>query len=215
MPADQAAGLRRKTGSALRILHCISESADFVLQAAQAMTRQGLTPLVIDTRDRLFGADAAQTLFDWRQQLDRGQILALPLAAAQAWHAPGLYASAPGLAGATRHYDVLLLDCTLADVASRVAGADEWACVSVGPDTLQAVYALIKTRAHSGGLSMFLTGEAAACERIRQACLRFLGATVSAGLSCHHDELAAITALAVRMAHEEPGCQSRYKTGHT
>jgi hypothetical protein len=215
MPADQAAGLRRKTGSALRILHCVNESADFVLQAAQAMTRQGLTPLVIDTRDRLFGADAAQTLFDWRQQLDRGQILALPLATVHAWHAPGLQADVPGLAAATRHYDAVLIDCALVDVASPIAGANEWACVSVGPDTLQAVYALLKTRAQSGGLPMFLIGEPASCERIRQACLRFLGATVTAGLSCHHDELAAITALAVRMAHEEPGCQSRYKTGHT
>ncbi|MFN3715284.1 MAG: hypothetical protein ACK4R8_01025 [Thiobacillus sp.] len=179
------------------------------------MARQGLTPLVIDTRDRLFGADTVQTLFDWRRQLDRGLILARPLAAGQAWHAPGLHASAPGLVQATRDYDVLLLDCTLADVARRVAGADEWACVSVGAGTLQAVYALIKTRARSGGLSLFLTGEAACCERIRQACLRFLDPTVSAGLACHHDEIDAIAALAVRMAHEEPGCQPRYKTGHT
>ncbi|OYW64820.1 MAG: hypothetical protein B7Y26_10025 [Hydrogenophilales bacterium 16-64-46] len=185
------------------------------MQAARALTGQGLTPLLIDTRDRLFGRAAAQTLFDWQHQLDRGQILALPLADGLAWHAPGLHVSARGLAEATRHFDVLLIDCTLADIAQYAAGAREQALLAVRPDTLQTVYALLKTRAETGGLPTLLTGEAVSCERIRQACQRFLNATVAAALACIPDEDDAIAALAVRMAHEEPGCQPRYKTGHT
>lgn len=215
MPADQAAGLRRQAARIPRILHCVCDSTASVLQAARALTRQGLRPLVIDTRDRLFGRPAAQTLFDWQHQLARGQILALPLADSLAWHAPGLHASAPGLAAATRHFDVLLLDCTLPDAARRVAGASESAWISVRPDTLQAVYALLKTRAQGGGLPVCLSGDAASCERIRQACLRFLDTTTTAALACIPAEDDAIAALAVRMAHEEPGCQPRYQTGHT
>jgi hypothetical protein len=185
------------------------------MQAARALTGQGLTPLVIDTRDRLFGRAAAQTLFDWQHQLDRGQILALPLAEGLAWHAPGLHVSARGLAEATRHFDVLLIDCTFADISQYAAGAREQALLAVSPDNLQTVYALLKTRAETGGLPALLTGEAASCERILHACLRFLDATASAVIDCIHDEVDAIAALAVRMAHEEPGCQPRYKTGHT
>ena len=216
MQADQAAGLRRRQTAGLsRFAYSVGGSASGALRLARALRQRGLTPLVVDTRDRLFAPAAAQALFDWPRQLDRGQLLPLPLADVLAWHAPGCRANAPGLAQATRHFDGLIFDATLADVATPAPRAHEWALLTVQPDTMHAVYALLKTRAPLGGIEFILTGDADACERVREACVRFLSAPAASTVRCIHDEVDAIAALAIRMAHEEPGCQPRYKTtGH-
>lgn len=175
---------------------------------ARALCKQGLHPLVIDARDRLFGPHVVHPLYDWRVQIERDRLLSMPLADVTGWHAPGLTAHAPGLARATRRFDVLILDSTLADVACPAAGVRERALLSVHVSTMHAVYALLKTRAATG-LQAMLTGDPSACERIREACVHFLDSAVAAGVQCLRDEVDAIAALAVRMAHEEPGCQPR------
>lgn len=215
MPADQAAGLRRRQAAVSQIVYVVSDTTSTASALAQALLQRGLTPLLVDARDRLFDTTAAHTLFDWSQQLARGQLLTLPLVNVTGWHAPGCRANVPGLAQATRHFDALIFDCTLAEIASPASGTREWALLSVQPDTLPSVYALLKTRALRGEIGCVLTGDAASCARVREACGRFLGPAAAAMVSSLHDEVDAIAALAVRMAHEEPGCQSRYKTGHT
>lgn len=181
----------------------------------QAFVRAGLTPLIVDVRGRLLAQAPAQSLFDWPRQLERGQLLALPLGEMAAWHAPGVRVDAPGLAHAARHYNILVFDSLLPAAAVPLPGTREIALLAVQPDTMQAVYALLKTRAGAGGIEAILTGEVSSCERVREACERFLGAALAASVTCICDEDDAIATLAVRMAGEEPGCQPRYKTGNT
>lgn len=216
MPADQAAGLRRQQSPRpLHLVYCVNEAASAAPGLARALRTQGLRPLVIDTRDRLFGETSAQTLFDWREQLAREQLLALPLAGVSGWYAPGLRPDVPGLAQATRHFDVLVLDCVAADLVHPPGNARECAWLTVAAHTMQPVYALLKTRAATGVLPAVLTGDAAACARVQAACEHFLGAAVAAAVRCPDEALDAIATLAVRMAPEEPGCQPRCKTtGH-
>ncbi|MCA1978597.1 MAG: hypothetical protein LDL19_05105 [Thiobacillus sp.] len=192
----------------------MNDAPDCALRVARALAHAGLTPLVVDTRDRLFGKAAPQSLFDWRQQLARRQLLALPLEDVTGWHAPGAHAAAAGLLDAARDYAALVFDCTPADAAATVHGAHESALLAVHPGSMQTIYALLKTRAATGGLDAILTGEPGCCAQVGEACARFLGATVAAAVSCIADENDAIAALAVRMAGEEPGCQPTYRTGN-
>lgn len=214
MPADQAAGLRRRqTGAPRRVLHCVSDTPASALNLARALRQHGLHPLLIDSRDRTCGRAAAQTLFDWRQQIERDRLVLLPLTEATGWHAPGSRAGTPGLLHATRHFDVLVFDCTLDDVAHPSPELDERALLVVRPQTREAVYALLKTRARTGGLASFLTGDPATGLRVREACARFLGAHCASVLDFRPDEIDAIAALAVRMAGERAGRQPRDQTG--
>lgn len=216
MPADQAAGLRRRQeGASLKIIYCVSASASCALRVARAFTRQGRCPLVIDSRDRLLGRTATQALFDWPRQIERGMVLALPLQDAAGWRAPGVRADAAGLLRATRDYDPLVFDCLPDDMAVRVPAACEIALLTVYPETMQAVYALLKTRAATGGLEAILTGDPASCTRVREACARFLGATLAGAVSCAADENDAIATLAARMAGMAQGSPPSYRTGNT
>ncbi len=215
MPIDQAAGLRRRNaGRAPFCIHCVSDSAATALRLAQALQGRGHRPLLVDARDRLFAGTATQALFDWTQQLARGRLFVLPLDEIAAWHAPGVAPDAPGLLQAAREHDVLVFDSSPAQAATVPPGVPGFGLLAVRQDSLDIVYAVLKTRAQSGAAAAILFGDAQACERVRTACARFLDATVAAAVTSIPDEDDAIAALAVRMAGEEQGCHPQYKTGN-
>lgn len=215
MALDQAAGLRRRHQARPQLcIHCVSESPASALRLAHALNLAGHAPLVVDAHDRFALTHAPHPLFDWQGQLERGQMFTLPHAGHTVWHAPGARADAVGLAHSAQAWDTLVFDSALVDAAVPMPGARDIAWVAVRADTMQATYALLKTRAAAGAASAILHGDAAACERVRAACGRFLGATVAAMVTCARNEDDAISALAVRMASEEPGLRPPYKTGN-
>ncbi len=206
MWSDQAAGLRRPQISPLpHCVHCVADDAACALRIVRALACQGMLPLLVDGRGRQAGPGGVKPLFDWRRQIERGQILALPLEAGACWAAPGIRADAAGLARAVRGFAALVFDTTPSAAVAPLAGARETAWLALRPATMQAGYALLKTRAAAGGIDAILTGDAACCRRVQAACERFLDAEIAASIVCMPDEGDAIAALAVRMADEEQG----------
>jgi len=207
MRADQAAGLRRRQCGQAASLHvqCVGDAPDCALRLARAFHRAGRTPLVVDACGRLFARDAPRALFDWPRQIEQDRLLTLPLDAGAGWHAPGVRADAPGLARAVRAYDALIFDSALHAAAARLPDARPALLLAVRPATLHGAYALLKTRAAAGPLDAILYGDPAACERVRAACARYLGAASADTVDCIRDEDDAIAALAARMTGEERG----------
>lgn len=207
MRADQAAGLRRRQCGRVASLHvqCVGDTADCALRLARAFHRAGRTPLVVDACGRLFARDAPRALFDWPRQIEQDRLLTLPLDAGVGWHAPGVRADAPGLEQAVRAYDTLIFESTLHAAAAHLPGARPALLLAVRPATLNEVYALLKTRAAAGPFDAILYGDPTACERVRAACVRYLGAASADAVDCIRNEDDAIAALAARMTGEERG----------
>ena len=219
MPADQAEGLRRRAArQPLRVVHGFLARPESAIRLAHALHAHGWATLLADTLGRVWPDAPARSLFDWRQQIARGQVLALPMPYGGGWHAPGMRGDEPELAAAAHRYDCLLLD----------AGPDasHWTpCPGVAPTLVLELtasqasilegYALIKTAASLDPRTQVgLVGDAGACDRVREACERFLGPASH----CVHGaagEGDAFAALAVRMAGEETGRTACYKTGNT
>jgi hypothetical protein len=220
MPADQAAGLRRRSAQQpLRCIHGFFHSPDSTIRLAQALQQHGWTSLLIDTRGRLFAGSATQSLFDWRQQLARQQLHTQAMPHGDGWHAPGLMANEPGLRAIAQRYDCLLFDASLdapdwlplPDVAQTLILE-----VNAGQASMQRAYALLKTLSHlESRAGIGLLGDAAACDRLQAACRQYLEpAFVEAVHSVAHED-DAFAALAVRMADEETRLTARYITGTT
>jgi len=220
VPADQAAGLRRRsTRQPLRCIHGFFHSPDSTIRLAQSLHRRGWTSLLIDTCGRLFSDSPTQSLFDWRQQLARQQLHTQAMAHGDGWHAPGLMASEPGLRAIAQRYDCLLFDSTLdapdwqplPDMAQTLILE-----VNAEPASMQQAYALLKTIAHlESRAGIALLGNAAACDRLQAACRQYLEpAFVEAVHSVAHED-DAFAALAVRMSDEETGLTARCITGTT
>ena len=206
MPADQAAGLRRRRrGLAPLCIQCVGDTADGLLRVARACHRGGRSPLVVDTCGRLFAGDAPRTLFDWPRQIGQGRLLTLPLDAATGWLAPGVRADAPGLSEAVRTYDTLIFDSSPHAAAARLPGARQILWLTVRPDTRHEIYALLKTHAAAGPFDAILSGDSTACARVKAACARYLGAPSAGTVASIPDEDDAIAALAARMTGEEWG----------
>ncbi len=218
MPADQAAGLRRRRAEQpLRCIYCFLDSADFTLRLAQALHQRGGMTLVVDTRGRLFGNNSTRSLFGWKQQLERGQLQTLPLAYGQGWYAPGIRAAEPTLRTAAHGYDHVVFDLGLdGDELALMADAIQTVIVeahSTDESKLRA-YTLIKTLAHSNKLfSVGLMGDPVACEHVRMACHHFLGQPLAHAIYSVAQEGDAFAVLAVRMCAEEASLTTRYKTG--
>lgn len=130
-------------------------------------------------------------------------MLTLPLDAGVGWHAPGVRADAPGLEQAVRAYDTLIFESTLHAAAAHLPGARPALLLAVRPATLNEVYALLKTRAAAGPFDAILYGDPTACERVRAACVRYLGSASADAVDCIRNEDDAIAALAARMTGEE------------
>ncbi|MDQ1315942.1 MAG: hypothetical protein QG662_2051 [Pseudomonadota bacterium] len=209
MAADQAAGLRRRRGrQPLRCIHCFFDSVESTRNLARALHRRGWTSLLVDPLGRACADAPARSLFDWRQQLARGQLHTVPLPCCDGWHAPGVRADEPGLGDVAQNYDCLVFDAD--------ANAPEWAPMPGAAQTLVIeanaahasllrAYALIKTLARLPGASgnVVLLGDAAACDRLRAACERFLDPSFGPCIHSVAHEDDAFSALAVRMADAE------------
>ncbi len=218
MPADQAAGLRRRSDlQPLRCIHGFFHSPQSTTQLAQALHRRGWTSLLVDTRGRLFANAPTQSLFDWRQQLARQQLHTQALPSGDGWHAPGLMADEPGLRAIAQRYDCLLFDASLdAPDWLPLPDMDQTIVLEVGTGqaSMQQAYALLKTLCHlESRAGIGLLGDAAGCDRLLAACRQYLDpAFVQAVHSVAH-EGDAFAALAVRMADEETRLTARDKTG--
>ena len=218
MPADQAAGLRRRSGrQAPRCIHGCFDSVESAPRLAQALHRCGWTVLLVDSCGRLFADSPTCSLFDWRQQLERGQLHRLPLLYGDGWHAPGARADEPALVRVAQGYDCVVFDAgPNAASLARMPGADHAMVVEVNAthESMQRGYALLKTLSHlHGAMRVGLAGDAAACHRVHAACVQFLDAQFARAIdsAVHEDDVFA--ALAARMTGEETGLTTRYKTG--
>lgn len=210
MAADQAAGLRRRqAGRPVRCIHCVSALPAASQRLLDALARQGRRTLLIDVQGRQF-ASHVRSLFDWRQQLARGQLQTLALPGGDGWHAPGIEADAPELAVLAAHYDCLVFDHLLEadDVAVPLAGGHTLA-LDVAQAQLKPAYRLLKTLAHHDcDTHILLLGDAAACARLEAACLQFLDGRGAQRIGSLAHETDAFAALASRMAGEETGPQA-------
>lgn len=216
MAVDQAAGLRRRnTRLPVRGIHCYFDQAGLSTQLAQALRQLGLVSLLVDMCGRLFDNSPARSLFDWKQQLERGQLNTLPQAYGEGWFAPGFQVETPGFHKAVQAYDCVVFDAGpvdkewagLADTTSQIV-------IGVQPlgDSIQAAYALLKTLSHRGHQSSIgLVGDAAACGHLRAACCRFLEQSFSQTVFSVAHEDDAFAALAIRMADEETRRLTRCK----
>jgi hypothetical protein len=220
MAADQAAGLRRRSArQPLRCLHVFFDAPESISQLAQALHRGGWTSLLVDTRGRVLADSPTRSLFDWRQQLARGQLHTLPMPYGDAWHAPGLRADEPALAAVAQRYDCLLLDASLdAPDWAPLPGATRYLVLELNASRASMLqgYALLKTLASQGDCAWVgLLGDAAACDRLQAACTQFLDPSFTRDICSVAHEADAIAALAVRMAGEETGPTARYTTENT
>lgn len=214
MRPDQAAGLRRRQGSAPRCIHCFSSSGATGVRLAVALHRCGWNVLRVDTVARASNRMPARSLFDWRRQLARRQVSLLPMAHGDAWHAPGMQADVPEFATLAPHYDALLLEVdSCCDAWRAMPGADNRIVIELAADTLalRQAYALVKTLcSEQAGCEVSLVGDALACRRLQDAAERFLGASCAQTLSCFAHEIEPFAALAIRMAGEEKGHDARH-----
>jgi len=210
MSVDQAAGLRRRNArQPVRCIHCFFDAAESTLKLASALQQRGWTSLLVDTRGRLFADSPTRSLFDWRQQIARGQLHTLPLVCGDGWHAPGIQGDEPALMPIARRYDGLLFDVG--------PGVSDWAPmpdaarifiveVNATHESMLHGYALLKTLSHlEGRVSVGLLGDIGACDRLQGACGQFLDPAFNHAVYKAARELDAFAALAVRMADEETG----------
>lgn len=217
MQADQAAGLRRrKARQPVRCIHCYFKSPDASIRLAHALHRLGRTILLIDLNGRPFDAAATRSLFDWRRQLERGQLYVLPQAYGDSWHASGMQANEAGLLDRLAGYDPVLFDAGQPDaVPGLLAGAIHDAVVEIGrsDESMRYAYALVKTLMHRGGVFRIgLLGDAGACAQVQAACCHFIGQAMAQVLFNVAREDAPFAALAVRMAGDETRLAARDKT---
>ena len=218
MPADQAAGLRRRNArQPLRCIHCFFDQAESTTRLAQALYQHGRSVLLLDASGRMFADASPRSLFDWKQQLQCGQLHTVPLAYGAGWYAPGVQADEPALCAVAHTYDDVLFDVGLGDPA-LMPGASQGVVLEVNAshESMLRAYARFKTLSHaSGDLSVALLGDPSACDQVKAACSRFLDPLVERSIYSVAHEVDAFAALAVRMACEEASQQARYKTGQS
>ena len=208
MPADQAAGLRRRgVRQPSPCTLCFFESADSTVQLAHALHQMGRECLLIDMQGRLFAASTTRSLFDWKRQLERRQLQTLPQTYGKGWYAPGVQADAPTLHGMTLAFDHVIFDAGWRGGAPGLQpGVTHTVALEIQrtDESMRHAYALLKTLAHLGGAScVSLLGDTVACERVRAACCQFLEQRfVQVLFSVAHED-DAFAALAVRMVNEE------------
>jgi hypothetical protein len=208
MPADQAAGLRRCSDRHLpRCIYCFFDSASSISRLANALHRNGRVSLLVDMRGRLVADSPTRNLFDWRQQIARGQLQLHPMTYGDAWHAPGVRTDEPMLRRAAKGYDLVLFDVAPGAVEFvLMPDAAHALIVEVQPThaSMLHAYTLLKTLSHAGSVfGVGLLGDAAACDRVMNACGHFLHPGFGQAIYSVVHEDDAFAELAVRMAGEE------------
>jgi hypothetical protein len=212
MALDQAAGLRRRSArQSVRCIHCISETVECSTRLALALHRHGWTSLLVDTLGRVFADAPVRNLFDWRQQIARGQLHTLPMPYGDGWHAPDMRANEPLPGAIARGYDCLLLDTSLNNAAGLLDAAAREVILEVraGRAPMLQTYALLKGMSRTGTASVTLLGDSAACAHLQAAARQFLDPAFSRALWVAANEDDAFAALAVRMRAEETGLATR------
>lgn len=208
MQADQAAGLRRRSDQhPLRCIHCCFDSASSMIRLAKALNRHGRVSLLVDMCGRLVAHSPARSLFDWRQQVARGQLQLQSMPFGDIWHAPGVRADEPALRCAAQGYDFVLFDAAPGGTAFFLMpdATHAW-IVEVQPthESMLRGYTLLKTLSHAGGdFGVGLLGDAAACDQVMHACRHFLDPGFGQAIYSVAHEDDAFDKLAVRMAGEE------------
>src|SRR5512139_3241019 len=208
--ADQAAGLRRRCArQPVRCIQCFFDSAESTAKLASELHQRGWALLLVDTRGGAFADFHAQSLFDWRQQIARGQLHTLPMGYGEGWYAPGIQGDEPALMTIAQRYDGILFnvgpkvyDCT------PMPGADHTFIIEVSAthESMLHGYALLKTLFHlESRVSVGLLGDAVACDRLQQACKQFLDPSFSDAIYRVEQGVDAFAMLAVRMTGEETG----------
>lgn len=216
MPADQAAGLRRRNaGQPVRCIHCFFDAPASSMRLAHALHQLGQVSLLVDMHGRLFADSSTRSLFDWKQQLERGQLNVLPQACGDGWVAPGVRADTPNLPRAVQGYDSVVFDAgPIGNELALLPGPLNNVIIEVHPtgDSMQRAYSMLKTLCQAGNsLSVGLLGDAATCDHVRTACCHFLEQPFTQAIYsvAHEDDVFA--ALAVRMADEETHRMTRCK----
>lgn len=186
---------------------------------AHALHQVGRVSLLIDTQGRLFSASSPRALFDWKHQLERRHLHTLPQEYGEGWHAPGVQADEAALFGMVDGYDYVMFDSAWgnADLVLLPAATHTMVMdVRLTGESMLHAYAVLKTLSRSGAaFSAGLLGDAAACERLQEACTQFLDPSCFQAVYSVAREDDAFAALAVRMTGEETGLTARYKTGNT
>lgn len=218
MPADQAAGLRRRRdASSLHAVYCFFGSPESALQLTRSLRQLGRTVLLVDASGRLFADMSTRSLFPWQQQVTRGQLLTQSTASGDGWFAPGLMADIPAWDRVAQDYDHVVVDAGPLDKNLDIMpGAIQMALVTVDAtdESKLRAFSLIKTLATDNShLSIGLFGQPDACDQVREACCRFLAPGFGQTIYTVAQEGDAIAALAVRMLAEEASPKTRYKTG--
>lgn len=216
MAADQAAGLRRRGAQQpLACVLCFFDSTAATEQLAHALHRSGRVSLLVDLQGRLFAEAPARNLFDWKQQIERGQLHTQARAYGEAWYAPGVRVDEPALRRAAQGYDQVMFDLGSSPAELvLMSGAEHAVAIEIQPTqaSMLRAYTLLKTLAHAEEKvsSVGLLGDAVACDQVQAACSHFLGLAFSQALINVTREDDAIAALAVRMVGGETGPSARY-----
>ncbi|MBW8327662.1 MAG: hypothetical protein K0M48_00395 [Thiobacillus sp.] len=161
---------------------------------------------MIDTQGRLFAASSPRSLFDWKHQLEHGQLHTLPQAYGEGWHAPGVRADEPALSAVAASYDYVMFDAGWGTDLALLPGAAHTVVMEVrrSDESMLHAYALLKTLACSGGVfSVGLLGDGVACGHFRAESSQFLEQRFADAICSVANEDDAFAALAVRMAGEE------------
>jgi len=208
MPADQAAGLRRRNArQPASCIHCFFEAPFTTTQLMVALHQLGQVSLLVDMRGRLFADSSPRSLFDWKQQLERNHLNTLPQAYGNGWYAPGLTVDTPNLHRLLQSYDSVVFDAgPIANELALLPGNPSHVIIEVNPtgNSMQRAYSMLKTLSQAGNImSAGLLGEASACSHVQAACCHFLEQSVMQVFYSQVHEDGAFAALAVRMADEE------------
>lgn len=218
MQGDQAAGLRRMRHA--QSPTCISiffTEPAAVLLLMQALNGQGKAPLLVDTIGRQGVSAGTRSLFDWRRQVEKMQLLIVPLAHGDGFSAEGAAAGEPAIVGAAGAYDVVLFDAGPVGAAVNLAyGVSQHLLLQVGDDarSLEGGYSLLKSRplvGHTG--EVLLSGSPSACQRLIAAARHFLGEQTASRIWTAGSDDPHFVALAARIAAEEAGRQARGEHG--
>jgi len=218
MPADQAAGLRRRsTQQPVRCIHCFFDAAASSMRLVQALHQRGQVSLLVDMLGRLFADSPTRSLFKWRQQLERGQLHTLPQAFGEGWFAPGVQANDPNLHGAAQGYDYVVFDAgPIRSGLALLPDTLNTVIIEVHPvnQSTQRAYSLLKTLSGAGDrLSIGLMGDALACDQVRAACSQFIEQANTQDIYSVAHEDDGFAALAIRMESEEAHRMTRCITG--
>lgn len=216
MPADQAAGLRRRSArQAVSCIYCFFEIPFSTTQLMVALHQLGQASLLVDMHGRLFAESSPRSLFDWKQQLECNQLNTLPQAYGDGWYAPGLQVDAPNLQRFLQGYDSVVFDSgPVANELALLPGMPGHVVIEVHPTvaSMQRAYSMLKTLSQAGNaLSVGLLSDGATYNHVQAACCHFLEQSFMRILYSVMHEDGAFAALAVRMLDEETHRMTRCK----